>query len=205
MITEYLINFATSLISTLGYPGIFTLMATESLMVPFPPEVTLVFSGFLASTGTLNVLLVIVYAVFGALLGSSISYWIGYHFKKTIGQKLIEKHGHFLFISHDEYTKTQTLFKKHGPWVITVARFIPGLRSVISLPLGILHVPYIKFLEYTFLGSLGSSALLVALGYALGDRWQKVRIIIHKLDVLIIMLVLSAILFYIYKRVRKKK
>ena len=202
MITENLINFATNLIATLGYPGIFTLMATESLMVPFPPEVTLVFSGFLASTGKLNVFLVIICAVLGALLGSSISYWIGYHFKKTILQKLLDKNGHFLFITHNEYVKTQTMLKKHGPWMITVARFVPGLRSIVSLPMGILHVPYVKFLQYTFLGSLGSSSLLVALGYALGDRWQQVRNLVHKLDIAILAIGILTILVYIYKKNR---
>lgn len=174
-------------------------------MIPFPPEVTLVFSGFLASTGKLNVLVVISVAVLGALLGSSISYWIGYHFKKIIIQKLLKKNGHFLFISHNEYIKTQTLFKKHGPWIITVARFIPGLRSIISLPMGILHVPYVKFLEYTLLGSLGSSTLLVALGYALGDRWQQVRVIIHKLDAAIIVVMAIVIVLYIFKKAKNHK
>ncbi len=205
MITEFLINIAISLISTFGYPGIILVSAMESLMIPMPPEITVVFSGYLASMGRFSALPVLIWSLFGALSGSTIAYWIGYHFKKTIIKKIIEKHGHFLFFTEYELSVTKKLFKKHGPWIISVSRFIPGLRSFVSLPLGILHVPYRQFITYTFLGTLGSTVLLISIGIILKDKWENIREYLHKFDIIILFLLILIVVLYIYKRHKNKK
>lgn len=205
MITEYLINFAVNFISASNYLGIFLLTLFESIMIPIPPEVTVVFSGFLAYSGKFNLPLVIISATLGALAGSTIAYYLGYHFKKVIGRKLIEKNGHFLFLTEEEFEKVHELFKQHGFWLITVSRFIPGLRSILSLPMGFLRVPYKKFIFYVFLGSLTSSTLLATVGYKLGDNWEKVQLYLHKFDILILVLILALVCLYISKRHRTKK
>lgn len=204
MITEYLINFATNLISILGYPGIALLTAIESMMVPIPPEITVVFSGFLAWSGKFNLLLVIVFAVLGSVIGSSAAYWIGYHFKERIAKKLIQKHGHFLFFTEGELLKVQQMFKKHGFWVITVSRFIPGLRSIISLPMGILQVPYPKFILYTLIGSILSATTHAYAGYLLGNNWESVRLYLRRFDIFILSFGVLIIVAYFYKRYNKK-
>lgn len=200
MITESIITFATNVISALGYPGIAILTALESMMVPIPPEVTLVFSGFLAYSGRFNLILVILSAVVGAAIGSSIAYWVGYHFKEKIGKKLIQKHGHFLFFTENELKEVTNLFHKHGVWILTVCRFIPGLRSVISLPMGILQVPYPKFLLYTLIGTSLSAIVHAYAGYLLGNNWEEVKVYLKKFDMVIIVAGVLALLFYFYKR-----
>lgn len=205
MITEYLINIATNAISSLGYPGIVLLTAAESMLVPIPPEVTVVFSGFLASSGKFNLMFVILSAVLGAAIGSSAAYWIGYHFKKIIVKKLIEKHGHFLFLTEAELDQTQQLFKKHGFWLITISRFIPGLRSVISLPMGILQVPYPKFILYTLIGSMLSATTHAYAGYLLGNNWEIVRTYLKKFDIFILAVVVLITAAYFYRKHLKKK
>lgn len=205
MITEYLINFATDLISKLGYMGIAFTTALESMLVPIPPEITIVFAGFLAWSGNLELIPIIIFAVLGSIVGSSIAYWFGYHFKKVIIKKMIEKHGHFLFFTDSELNKVQHLFRKHGFWVITIARFIPGLRSIISLPMGILHVPYRKFITYTSLGAVMSAALYAYIGYILGNNWQEIKIYLKKFDILIIVIAFVIAGVYLLKRHRHKK
>lgn len=202
MITEYIINTVTGIISTLGYPGIASLTALESIMVPIPPEVTLVFSGFLSAGGELNLYVAIGSAVFGALLGSSAAYFVGFHFKKHIIHKLMQKHGKFLIINQDEYLKIQNHLKTHGPWIITVARFIPGIRSVISILMGLMHVSYPQFLKFTFLGSLLSTSVLMLVGYQLGDKWHNVSSLIGKFDKFVLSAFVLLLLIYLFKKVR---
>ncbi len=205
MITEFLINIAINIITAMGYPGIFLVMAAESFMVPVPPEITVVFSGYLASAGKLNIIPVIVWSVAGALTGSTFAYWVGYHFKKTIVKKLIERHGHFLVFTQYELEETKELFKKHGPWIIFVSRFIPGIRSVVSLPLGILHIPFRQFITYTAVGTLISTSMLTYLGLILNDNWTQIRVYLHKFDILIIFFLIMILGVYIYKRHKKQK
>lgn len=204
MITEHFINFAITTISRLGYPGVVLLTALESLMVPIPPEVTLVFSGYLSSTGQFNIFSVIISAVFGALIGSTVAYAVGFHFKKYIIHRLLEKQGKFLFINKDEYLKAQNLLKKHGPWIITLGRLIPGARSVISILMGLLHVPFGEFIKFTFVGTLISSTVLTFTGYKLGSNWSTVSGLVHKFDIVIILTSVLLFVFYFYKKLKRR-
>ena len=180
--TEYLINFGIQFISTLGYAGIFFLMAIESLFIPFPSEITMTFSGFLTTIGKFNFFLVVMFGTLGNLFGASIGFYIGHHLSKIVLEKFIKKYGKFLFITQQEFEKAENLFKKHGIWIITISRFLPGIRAIISLPAGASKVPYSSFIIYTAFGSLIWSFILTYAGVILGSNWQYVRITFHYED-----------------------
>lgn len=202
--TEYLINFGIHFISTLGYAGIFFLMAIESLFIPFPSEITMTFSGFLTTLGKFNFFLVVMFGTLGNLAGASIGFYIGHHLKKIVLERFIKKYGKFLFITEDEFGKAQTLFKRHGIWIISIARFLPGIRAIISLPAGSSHMPFSSFIIFTAFGSLIWSFVLTYAGVVLGANWQYVRITLQKFDLYIILAVIFLITVYFYKKLHLK-
>lgn len=204
MITEALINFATNIIQSMGYPGIFFLMTAESMFIPFPSEITMTFSGFLVSNGHFNFFLVILAGALGNMLGSSIAYYLGHSLKHKVINKVIEKYGKFLFITEEEFISAESLFKKHGSWIIVASRFIPGVRAIISVPAGASHIPYLSFILYTALGSLAWSFILVYAGTMLGSNWQVVRSVVHKFDTIILIVTIIVIAAYIWHKFRKK-
>mgnify|MGYP001599022890 CR=1 FL=1 len=202
--TEYLINFAINFISTLGYAGVFFLMAIESLFVPFPSEITMTFSGFLTTIGKFNFFLVVVCGTLGNLAGATVGYYIGRHLSKIVLERFIKKYGKFLFITGEEFTKAENLFKKHGIWIITIARFLPGVRAVISLPAGASKIPYTSFIIFTAFGSIIWSFILTYAGVVLGTNWQYVRITLQKFDLYIILVIIFLITLYFYKKLQQK-
>ncbi|MEK7581206.1 MAG: DedA family protein [Patescibacteria group bacterium] len=203
MITEALINFATNIIQSMGYPGIFLLMTAESMFIPFPSEITMTFSGFLVSSGHFNFFLVVLSGGLGNVLGSSVAYYLGHSLKHKVINKIIEKYGKFLFVTKEEFTSTESLFKKHGSWIIVASRFIPGVRAIISVPAGAAHIPYPSFILYTALGSLAWSFILVYAGTILGSNWQVVRTLLHKFDTIILVVTPVLIAAYIWHKFRK--
>ncbi len=201
--SEILVNFAINFISTLGYFGVFFLMAIESLFIPFPSEITMTFSGFLTTIGKFNFALIVIIGTLGNLTGASIGFYIGRHFKNIVLEKFIKKYGKFLFITADEFTKAEILFQKHGIWIITISRFLPGVRAIISLPAGASKIPYTSFIIATAIGSFIWVFTLSYAGVILASNWQYVRLTLQKFDIFIIVIIIIIIMVYFYKKLRK--
>lgn len=204
MITESLITFAVNCISALGYIGIIVLTAGGSALLPIPSEITMIFSGFLVTTGNLNFFLVVLAGALGNIAGATLAYYIGFHLKKLVIKRILEQYGKFLLVTEEEFEKLENIFKKHGAWIITVARFVPGIRAVISFPAGASHMPYLKFLTYTTIGSIIWSFLLTYAGTLLGSNWEVVKQISHKFDIIIVSFFIILIGVYIFHKIRKK-
>src|SRR5882762_6244183 len=95
---EILSRVIIAVISTLGYSGIVLLMAIESACIPLPSEIIMPFSGYLVSTGQMNLWLVALAGAVGCVLGSLVAYWVG----MKGGRPLIEKYGRYVLVSrHD--------------------------------------------------------------------------------------------------------
>ena len=143
-------SFVINIISTLGYGGIFFLMALESALIPIPSEIIMPFSGFLVFDEKFSFLAVVLWGTIGNLIGSIAAYFIGLYG----GRPLIEKYGKFILISRHELDLADSWFKKYGSLSVLVSRMLPAARTFISLPAGIARMPFGKFCLYTFLGSL---------------------------------------------------
>ena len=96
---EFIAHYIIKLIETTSYAGIFVLMTAESALIPIPSEVTMPFSGFLASKGNLSLAAVIIVGTIANLVGSYIAYYIGYFIEETFLLGLIKKYGKFILIS----------------------------------------------------------------------------------------------------------
>src|SRR5258708_6034346 len=202
---EQLSTTIIHLIQSAGYPAVFFLMLLESALIPIPSEITMPFAGFLAQQGHVNFILIVFLGALGNLIGSLIAYAIGYYLEDALILRLINKYGKYILLREHEYTRALKWFDNYGSSVTFFSRLLPAVRTFISLPPGLAKMNIIKFSLYTFLGSLISSEFLAYLGYYLGSNWQSIHGYFNKLHYVIGAVVVLAVLFYIYKHLKKRK
>jgi membrane protein DedA with SNARE-associated domain len=199
-----MLSFLTTLIlnaiSSTGYTGIFILMTLESVFIPIPSEITMPFGGFLASQHSLTFLGVVLAGTIGNLIGSLIGYYIGYVLKEERVQKLIRKYGKYVLIEEKEYIQSARWFKKYGNSVVFFSRLMPAVRTFISLPAGILRMNIWRFSIYTLIGSFIWSYLLTYIGFYLGENWNALQPIFHKLHTVIVILIIIGVVYFLYKK-----
>jgi membrane protein DedA with SNARE-associated domain len=173
-------------------------------MVPVPSLLVMPFAGFLASQGQFSLPLILAINSAGALVGSAISYWIG----MAGGKPLLERYGRYLLIRPEDLAKTERFFAEHGAWTIFIARFIPVVRHLISIPAGIARMKFPVFLFQTFLGASAWGGGLMVLGYILGTQWEAVVKVAKRIDLLIavaIVLALAALAVRFVMRRRREE
>jgi membrane protein DedA with SNARE-associated domain len=203
-ITEQIAIAAVSIISASAYPGIFVLMMLESMFFPVPSEAVMPFAGFLIVDGTLTWTGTIFFATLGSLVGSGISYAIGYYGGKTF----IIKFGKFFLLKEKHLEMSERFFTKHGQITIFAARFIPVVRHFISIPAGAGKMNFLKFCIYTVLGAGIWNAFLTFLGYKLKQHWDTVMHYSHYIDMVVLIVLVVALAYYgykIYKNLTSKK
>jgi membrane protein DedA with SNARE-associated domain len=194
-----LVQTITSIISSLGYVGIFFLMVLESALIPIPSEVIMPFSGFLVSVGKLGMLGVILAGSFGNLVGSIATYWLGLR----LGRTAIIRYGKYVFFKKKHLEYTERLFEKYGDKVTFVGRLLPAVRTYISLPAGIGLTNFIKFTVYTFVGSLIWNTLLAYAGLELGINWRHIDKYSGYLYTIAIISTITIIVWIFYNKMRK--
>jgi membrane protein DedA with SNARE-associated domain len=199
-IINNLANFVIQTISNSGYLGIFALMVAESALIPIPSEIIMPFSGYLASTGKLNPILIILAGSVGNLVGSLIAYFIGI----KLGREIILKYGKYILLSKSHLDWTESYFKKYGDRSTFVSRLLPAIRTYISLPAGIAKMNLKKFAIYTFAGSIIWSTMLTYVGIALGEEWVKIRHYSDYIDAIVIVGIIIVIIIIVKKRIGSK-
>lgn len=200
---ESITHFITSFIGQTGYLGIFLLMTAESALIPIPSEVTMTFSGFLASTGQFSLFWVILIGAVANLVGSLLAYWLGYWAEEHVIRGWIRKYGKYLLITEEEYDRSERWFRKYGENVVFLARILPVVRTFISLPAGLAEMNIWKFSLFTFIGSLIWSAALAYLGFYLGSNWQSLENYYRKFEYAIVAGIVILAFIYINKKVKE--
>lgn len=202
---QYIINF----VNDFGYLGIILLITLENVFPPIPSEVILTFAGFITLSSKLTVWGSVLAATIGAVIGAVILYIIGsYLTVERLGRLISSRLGKILRLKHSDVTKTHNFFVKHGSKTIFFGRFVPVIRSLISLPAGMTRMPWKIFVLLTTLGTLIWNVVLILLGRLAGEAWSEVSATIDSYSslVLIVLIVLfsgSAIVYY-FKRIRVK-
>lgn len=183
-IIEILSGFIIATISTLGYGGVVLLMAIESACIPLPSEIIMPFSGYLVSTGQMNLWLVGVAGAVGCVLGSMVAYWAGMYG----GRPFVEKYGRYVLVSSHDLDMADRWFASHGEIIIFVSRLLPAIRTFIAFPAGVARMNLKRFIIYTFAGSLPWCLGLAYIGQKLGEKWNQddtLRTWFHRFDFLI--------------------
>ena len=197
---EQLSGLIIHLIQTAGYLGVTILMTLEACFIPIPSEVTLPFAGFLAQQGKFALPLMIAAGVVGDTFGFMIAYAIGYYLEENVILNLIHKYGKFILFSKHEYETVMKWFQRHGNIIITIAKLLPGFRTIIGLPAGLSEVKPLKALGYALLGSIIWCSAFVYLGYSLGSKWNSLEPVFRKFELVIGLIILAGIVFYVMKK-----
>ena len=192
--------------SSLSYFGIAFLIALENIFPPIPSEVILTFGGFLASYTKLTIWGVILAATVGSIVGALVLYGLGYilnvkRLKKFVNSKL----GRVLRLKEDDIDKANDWFGKKGIKTVFFCRFVPVIRSLISIPAGISKMSLKPFLIFTFLGSVIWNTVLVILGYILGDNWESVVDFMSKYTIIAIIILILLLTLGIIILIKKRK
>ncbi|KKU76823.1 MAG: hypothetical protein UY00_C0002G0014 [Candidatus Wolfebacteria bacterium GW2011_GWA1_47_6] len=184
-------NWVLAVITQMGYAGILLLSALESMNIPIPSEVILPFSGFLASQSIFGFWWVVLAGTMGNVLGSLISYYIGYLVR---GRRTMRRS-----------ERVQAEMDKYGDWAILISRMLPVVRTFISFPLGVIKVHSVwRFTWLTFVGAFIWSYVLAKIGFVLGENWQSIELYYRKFDYAIVALILLGFGWWVWDHFRRK-
>lgn len=161
----------TGLIAEYGYPAVFAAAFLEVMFPPIPSEVIFPLVGFTAQSRGLGLENAIGMAVAGAL-GSTAGAIVIYFVSMKVGRATIVRFGKHIRVSEREIEKAERWFAKYGSVAVFTARMVPGIREIISIPAGIGKMSIVKFIAYTFAGSLVWCIVLTLAGYYLGEAWS---------------------------------
>ena len=153
-------------LDNLNYWVIMAFMAIESSFIPFPSEVIVPPAAWLAATGDLNIVLVVLSATAGAVIGALVNYYLA----KWLGRPIVyafanSRFGHMCLIDQKKVETAETFFDKHGAVSTFVGRLIPAVRQLISIPAGLARMGLPRFVLFTTLGAGIWNSVLAALGY----------------------------------------
>lgn len=181
-----------------GYWGVLLLMFLETVFPPIPSEVIMPVAGIVAASGALSLTGVILAGSLGAMLGNT--FW--YVLARMIGvdrfQPLIERHGRWLTIDWPDVERAQAAFGRFGGLIVFLGRMIPSIRSVISIPAGLLRMRLPGFLLWSTLGTMIWSTGLAVAGWVLGRNLDQIEAVIGPLSLAVIVAVVG---LYIWRQV----
>jgi membrane protein DedA with SNARE-associated domain len=190
-------DWVIELIKQTGYIGVFLLMFLETVFPPVPSEVIMPIAGLTAARGELSLWGVIVSGTLGAMFGNF--FW--YLLARVIGidrfRPFIERHGRWLTLDWYDVEKAERLFGRFGGIVVGLGRMLPTVRSVVSIPAGLLKMRLKSFLIWSTVGTAGWSSALAVAGYLLGQQFSNIEKVIGPLSMGVIAAIVIA---YIWRQ-----
>jgi membrane protein DedA with SNARE-associated domain len=197
MITEKISELAVQVLDRTGYSGAAALMALESMIFPLPSEAVMPFVGFKVADGEWNLWLAIFATSLGSMIGSWLSYAIGYFG----GKPLVLKVGKYLLLKQRDLEWTERFFhRRAGAMTVFIGRFVPVVRHFISIPAGIGKMPWLPFSVATLIGATIWNTFLLLVGKQLRDNWHIVQRYSHQADIVIVALILVAAAWWFWSR-----
>ncbi len=197
---EEFLQYLIKTLGSLGYPGIFLLMAIETTVVPLPSELVMPSAGYLASKNEMNIFFVILSGTAGSLAGAYVHYFLGRH----LGRPLLLRYGKYLFISEKKLKRVEGFFKTHGEISVFTGRLLPVARSLISIPAGIAGMNHLRFSLYTFLGAGIWVTVLTYIGYLIGENEELLRRYTKEAVTGVALFAVGVIILYIIIQKHKK-
>jgi membrane protein DedA with SNARE-associated domain len=198
------------LLATWGYLALFAATFISAMALPIGAEIAIGYAGALASgqlTGNhdhLKIGLVILVAVVGEVTGSTLGYSIG----RYGGRALVDKVGRFILLTHEDLDRAEAWFARRGEPVVFFGRFVPLLRSFISLAAGLGEMKLAKFLLFTVPACLLWCAALAGIGDALGSTWHHVIKVFSDVGYVVaavIVITIVGLFLHRYRKVRAER
>lgn len=190
-------DWVIRLIDQTGYVGIFLLMLAETVFPPIPSEVIMPVAGLRAANGDLSLAGVVIAGTAGAMAGNFFWYLVARMFGLIRFRALVERYGRWLTLDWGDVEWGQRLFGRFGSAIVFLGRMIPTVRSVVSIPAGLVHMHLPRFLLWSAIGTAIWSAMLAAAGYLLGVRFGEIENIIGPVSSAV---VIGVVLLYIWRQ-----
>lgn len=202
-------EFIINIMNSYGYIGVFLLILIENIFPPIPSELILLFGGFMTTYTKLNIIGMIISSTLGSLIGALLLYKIGTIFSKEKLKILISgKLGRVLKLKNSDIDNANKWFTNEGKKTVFFGRFIPLIRSIISIPAGINKMNISKFITYTLLGSVIWNLVLIILGHIVGKNWKailKIFKLYSRFSLLLLFILLIILITKLYKNKSKEK
>ena len=200
------IPFIAWCLEHLNYWVITLLMAIESSFIPFPSEVVVPPAAYkAATTGELNVFLIVVFASLGACIGALVNYYLARYLGRPLVYRFAEsRFGHMCLIDKAKVENAERYFDEHGAVGTFFGRLVPAVRQLISIPAGLARMSLGRFVLYTTLGATLWNTILVGMGWYIGRFYsgqleEKVAQYSGELKIAMLVLGAAVVLYLIYK------
>ncbi len=201
MLTKLISDFAIPCLHGTGYFGAAFLMALESMILPVPSEAVMPFVGFLVADGKWELWAAIVATSTGSVVGSAISYAMGYYG----GKPFVLKAGRYLLLNLHDLERTEDFFsRRKGTLTLFISRFIPVVRHLVSIPAGTGKMRLFPFLLTTLVGATLWNSFLLACGMYLRERWELVETYSRQVDIVVVAVLLVVLAFFVRSRYRAR-
>lgn len=194
-------DFVLNLINQYGYFGMFLGMVLEAVIIIIPSEAILATGGILASKKIFSFQMAFLIGLLGSIFCAIVIYFMGY----IGGKPFIKKYGKYFFMKEEDIEKSDSWFNKYGLYAALIGRNFPIVRTLISLPIGIMRLSFTKFLLYTTIGSIPWTFVFVYVGYALGSNWVIIDKYVSRLKTPIKFLILLLVVSYFYKKIKERR
>jgi membrane protein DedA with SNARE-associated domain len=185
----------------LGYAGLALLMLLETVIPPIPSEAVLPLAGYLVERGELGFAAVLVTSTAGSVLGAVLLYEAARRGGRPFARRFLR----VARLQESKLEEAERWFARRGALIVLLGRCVPGMRSLVSLPAGVLRMPRWKYVLLTLGGSVVWNGVLVGAGYALGSQWEQVSEVVGPVSrplVVATLLVAAALVLWRVRRAR---
>ena len=187
--------------SRYGYWVVFFGVMLENGGIPIPGETVLLFAGFLAYHGKVELLPAILVAIAGATLGDSMGFLIGRYGGRPFVNRFIRRFP----VVRKSFDHSQELFLKYGQWAVFTGRFITGLRMFAGIIAGLFRMRYRRFLFFNFTGAAVWAIAIIYVGFLFGNSWQLVEQHLMEINKIVMAAIAIAVLIGVVSYYFKKR
>lgn len=208
-IDRVIIPFLEAVYAAVGYLGLAAAMAVENafFFLPVPSEIVLPLAGFAVARGVTEPLTGVPWtywtAVLAAVVGTTAGSLLLYGVALVGGRPLLERYGRYVLIDAHDLDVADRWFARYGDFAVFIARVVPIVRSVISIPAGVSRMRLWRFTLFSALGTIPWCMLLVWLGMVLGERWAEVSDLLRPVEYAAYVIVAAAVAFFLWRQLRR--
>jgi len=191
-------------IERLGAVGVALLVVLENVFPPIPSEIVLPFAGFVAQRGDGSVIVMIVAATIGAVVGALILYGVAAIIGPERLSAFIARFGRWFGVKPSDLQRAEQWFDRHAVAAVLLGRCVPLIRSVVSVPAGFRRMNIVPFVLYTALGSAVWNTALIGAGAILGDQWERVEPYVATLQYVVIAAIVVFVVRFAVMKLRRR-
>jgi len=200
-----MMDLITEWVAAAGYAGVAALMFLENLFPPIPSELIMPFAGFAAARGELSLSGVVLAGVAGTLLGNAVWYEGARAFGAERSKRLLTRFGGRIGVTREDLDAAEAALRRWGPMAVFLGRMMPGIRTVISLPAGLIEMPRHVFYAWTLAGTFLWVGALAVLGYMLEDAYTLIEENIGGAGKIFVAAAVVLVLVYAWRALRRRR